>query len=204
MSYTICRLFCLLQAAEAEEPEEGNDDVTFTDQDIGQPEAVTHAQNPPPQNPPLPTSLPPMPGGPPGPMQFPGAYLPQPAVQVPPLPAARSHDALVQDFKDLLLESKVCQHLTIVSTSTCLSVPRLAISYQLDKARAAAAGDCLNRHTARARTSSLIDQLVQKIGRCKVCTISSSWRLLICLSTAVSCQLVISSLKCPHVEASFS
>ncbi|KAL0027442.1 hypothetical protein WJX77_001554 [Trebouxia sp. C0004] len=91
---------------EAEEPEEeDNDDVTFTDQDIGQPEAVTHAQSP--QNPPLPTSLPPMPGGPPRPMQFPGAYSPQSAMQVPPLPAARSHDALVQDFKDLLLESKV-------------------------------------------------------------------------------------------------
>lgn len=100
---------CLLQTAEAEEPEEDKDDVTFTDQDIGQPEAVSHAQ--PPQNPPLPTSLPPMPGAPPRPMQFPGAYPPQPAMQVPPLPAARSHDALVQDFKDLLLESKVCEHL---------------------------------------------------------------------------------------------
>ena len=87
------------------------------------------------------------------PMQFPGAYPPQPAMQVPPLPAARSHDALVQDFKDLLLESKVCQHLVTTSTSTCL-----AVLYQLEKARAtAAAGDCLNRYTARLRTSSLID-----------------------------------------------
>lgn len=130
--------------------------MTFTDQDIGQPEAVTHAH--PPQNPPLPSSLPPMPGAPPMPMQFPGAYPPQPAMQVPPLPAARSHDALVQDFKDLLLESKVCQHLITTSTSTCLSVLQLAVLYQLEKARAtAAAGDCLNRYTARLRTSSLID-----------------------------------------------
>ncbi len=156
-----------MQTAEAEEAEEDNDDVTFTDQDIGQPEAVTHGQNPPPQNPPLPTSLPPMPGAPPRPMQFLGGYpqqpewggLPptarmggatpnsqnvggypqQPAMQVPPLPAARSHDALVQDFKDLLLESKVCQHLIVVGTSTCLSVSQLAMLYQLDKARAAAA-----------------------------------------------------------------
>ena len=128
-----------MQTAEAEEPEEDNDDVTFTDQDVGQPEAVTHFQNPPPQNPPLPTSLPPMPGASPRPMQFLGGYPPQPAMQVPPLPAARSHDALVQDFKDLLLESKVCQHLIVVGTSTCLSVSQLAMLYQLDKARAAAA-----------------------------------------------------------------
>jgi len=120
-----------LQTAEAEEAEEDNDDVTFTDQDIGQPEAVTHAQ--PPQNPPLPSSLPPMPGGAPMPLQFPGAYPPQPAMQVPPLPAARSRDSLVQDFKDLLLESKVCQHFSLPSTSTCLSVPQLAILYQLGK-----------------------------------------------------------------------
>jgi len=135
--------------------------VTFTDQDIGQPEAVTHAQ--PSQNPPLPSSLPPMPGPPPMPMQFPGAYPPQPAMQVPPLPAARRHDSLVQDFKDLLLESKVCQHFSVPSTSTCLSVPQLAILYQLEARAAAIAGDCLGRYTARVRTSSLTHQPVHKM-----------------------------------------
>ncbi len=94
--------------AEAEDAEEDHDDVTFTDQDIGRLQGTAMA--PPPQNPPLPSSLPPMmgtpilPGGPPRPLHFPGVH-PQ---HQPPLPAPRSHDGLVQDFKDLLLETKVC------------------------------------------------------------------------------------------------
>ncbi len=47
------------------------------------------------------------------------------------------------------------------------------------------------------RTSSLIDQSVHKIARCKVCTISRSQRLPICLSTAECWQLAFPFLKCP-------
>ena len=65
------------------------------------------------QQPPLPHGLPHMlgmplqPGMPPRPLHFPGGFhQPQSALQ-PPLPAPRTRDELVQDFKDLLLEAKV-------------------------------------------------------------------------------------------------
>lgn len=78
--------------------------MTFTDLDIG-----GAAPPLPRQAPPLPTGLPPMmpmAGAGPRPMPFPGAFFSRP-MHMPPVPAARNHDQLVQAFKDLLLEVKV-------------------------------------------------------------------------------------------------
>lgn len=107
----------------------------FTDQDIGKPEGAPLPQ--PPQNPPLPTSAPPvmgmpmLPGGPPRPMHFPGAYPQHQAMRQPPLPAPRSHGQLVQDFKDLLLESKVCTTLThsLIECHATHHMPSARLSY---------------------------------------------------------------------------
>ena len=94
-----------------------DDDVTFTDLDIG-----GAAPPLPPQAPPQPSGLPPMmpmAGAGPRPMPFPGAFFSQRPMQMHPATAARNHDQLVQAFKDLLLEVKVACTRPLLSISTC-------------------------------------------------------------------------------------
>ena len=93
-----------------------DDDVTFTDLDIG-----GAAPPLPPQAPPLPSGLPPMmpmPGAGPRPMPFPGVFFNQRLMQTHPATAARNHEQLVQAFKDLLLEVKVACTAPLLPMST--------------------------------------------------------------------------------------
>ena len=99
----------MLHASAETEDDEDADDVTFTEQDIGSSADANvpqHFPQPPlPHGVPLMMGMPLQPGMPPRPMQFPGG---EPHIMLhPPLPAPRSKDELVQDFKDLLLEAKV-------------------------------------------------------------------------------------------------
>ena len=64
-----------------------------------------------------------MPGGGPRPMHFPGGYPNHPQMHMPLAAAARNHDQLVQDFKDLLLETKVCYNLTTCSWLLSSRIP---------------------------------------------------------------------------------
>lgn len=102
------------------EVDRDDDDVTFTDLDIG-----GAAPPLPPQAPPLPSGLPPMmPGAGPKPLPFPGAFFNQRPMQMHSAAAAHNHDQLVQAFKDLLLEVKVALPAPMLGISTFTSKPQ--------------------------------------------------------------------------------